>query len=162
MNERIRAREIRLIDAEGNQVGIVTRDEALRLAKDAELDLVEVSGPGVDVPVCRIMDYGKHKFKQSKAKKKQKQVQLKEIKFRPTTEKEDYRVKKEKIIAFLEEGNKVKVTLRFRGREMTHQQLGAELMTRLQEDLTQYAVIDQPPRLEGRQMVMMLSPQKKK
>lgn len=134
------------------------------MAQDAELDLVEVS-PTADPPVCRIMDFGKFLFEQNKkahaAKRKQKQIQIKEVKFRPGTEEGDYQVKLRNLIRFLQEGDKAKVTLRFRGREMAHQQVGRELLNRVQQDLAEYAQVEQMPQMEGRQMVMMLGPKKK-
>ena len=161
MNEQIRIPEVRLIDQEGEQVGIVPTDEARRTAEDAELDLVEIS-PTAKPPVCRIMDYGKFKFEQSKkaheAKKKQKQIQLKEVKFRPGTDEGDYQVKLRNLEKFLNEGNKAKVTLRFRGREMAHKELGLELLKRVEQDLQDLAQVEQQPKLEGRQMIMVLAP----
>lgn len=156
---------MRLIDAEGEQAGVVPIEEALRMAEEAELDLVEVA-PNAEPPVCRIMDYGKYKFEQSKklqaARKKQKQIQVKEIKFRPGTDEGDYRVKLRNLVRFLTEGDKAKVTLRFRGREMAHQELGRDLLQRVEKDLEEYATVEQFPRMEGRQMVMVLSPKKTK
>ena len=138
-------------------------EEALKLAEQAELDLVEIV-PNADPPVCRIMDYGKYIFEQSKkkqaARKKQKQIQVKEIKFRPGTEDGDYRVKLRNLIRFLSHGDKVKVTLRFRGREMVHQELGVKMLERVRTDLEEYGVVEQMPRLEGRQMVMLMAPRK--
>lgn len=138
-------------------------EEALKLAEEAELDLVEIV-PNADPPVCRIMDYGKYIFEQSKkkqaARKKQKQIQVKEIKFRPGTEDGDYRVKLRNLIRFLSHGDKVKVTLRFRGREMVHQELGVKMLERVRTDLEEYGVVEQMPRLEGRQMVMLMAPRK--
>jgi translation initiation factor IF-3 len=134
------------------------------MASDAQLDLVEVS-PTADPPVCRIMDFGKFLFEQNKkahaAKRKQKQIQLKEVKFRPGTEEGDYQVKIRNLIRFLQEGDKAKVTMRFRGREMAHQEVGRELLMRVQTDLAAHAVVEQNPLMEGRQMVMMFSPKKK-
>ncbi len=154
-----------MIDAEGNQKGIVALYEALRMAEEVQLDLVEIS-PNAAPPVCKIMNFGKHLFELNKqrnaAKKKQKQVQTKEIKLRPGTDVGDYQVKLKKITEFLEEGDKVKITLRFRGREMSHQELGMEMMNRLKADLETHAVIEQQPKFEGRQMVMVMGPQKKK
>ena len=144
-------------------LGIVSVREALRMAEEAGVDLVEIA-PQSEPPVCRIMDYGKFLFEQNKkqavARKKQKQVQVKEIKFRPGTDIGDYRVKLRNLIRFLEEGDRVKVTLRFRGREMAHQELGAELLERVKKDLEEYGVVEQFPRMEGRQMVMVMSPKK--
>lgn len=154
---------MRVIDAEGEQAGVLTIDQALALAAESELDLVEIA-PQSEPPVCRVMDYGKFLFetnkKQSVARKKQKQVQVKEIKFRPGTDIGDYRVKLRNLIRFLEEGDRVKVTLRFRGREMAHQELGVELLERVKLDLEEYGVVEQFPRMEGRQMVMVMSPKK--
>ncbi len=139
--------------------------QARRMAEEAELDLVEIS-PTAKPPVCRIMDYGKFRFEQAKkqneARKKQKQIQIKEIKFRPGTDEGDYQVKLRNLIRFLSEGDKAKVTLRFRGREMAHQDLGANLLKRVEDDLTQYGTVEQRPRMEGRQMVMTIAPVKKK
>ena len=139
--------------------------EALQTAAEAELDLVEVS-PNAEPPVCRIMDYGKFKFEQSKklqaARKKQKQIQIKEVKFRPGTDEGDYQVKLRNLIRFLSEGDKAKVTLRFRGREMAHQELGLKLLQRVEADLEEFGLVEQRPRLEGRQMVMVLGPKKTK
>lgn len=154
---------MRVIDAEGEQAGVLTIDQALALAAESDLDLVEIA-PQSEPPVCRVMDYGKFLFetnkKQSVARKKQKQVQVKEIKFRPGTDIGDYRVKLRNLIRFLEEGDRVKVTLRFRGREMAHQELGVELLERVKHDLEEYGVVEQFPRMEGRQMVMVMSPKK--
>jgi translation initiation factor IF-3 len=142
----------------------MTRFEALEMAKSAELDLVEVS-PTADPPVCRIMDFGKFLFEQNKkahaAKRKQKQIQIKEVKFRPGTEEGDYQVKVRNLIRFLQEGDKAKVTMRFRGREMAHQEVGRELLARVQNDLAPYSQVEQNPLMEGRQMVMMFGPKKK-
>ena len=163
MNDRILAPEVRVIDENGEQIGILPIEEALERAADAELDLVEIS-PNAEPPVCRIMDYGKFMFEQNKkqqsAKKKQKQVQVKEIKFRPGTDIGDYRVKLRNLIRFLQDGDRVKVTLRFRGREMAHQELGRELLERVKNDLAEYGTVEQFPKMEGRQMVMVLSPKK--
>jgi len=152
-----------LIDAEGEQVGVVQIAEALKKADEAGLDLVEIS-PNAEPPVCRIMDFGKFRYETSKkkaeARKKQKQTQVKEIKFRPGTDIGDYKVKLRKLIEFLEEGDKAKVTLRFRGREMAHQELGRQLLQRVEEDLKEIGVVEQYPRLEGRLMVMVLAPKK--
>lgn len=163
MNAQITAPQVRLIDAEGEQAGIVSIEEALQSAGEAGLDLVEVS-PNADPPVCRVMDYGKFKFEQSKklqsARKKQKQIQVKEIKFRPGTDEGDYRVKLRNLIRFLSDGDKAKVTLRFRGREMAHQELGRQLLERVEKDLEEYGAVEQWPRMEGRQMVMVFTPKK--
>lgn len=154
---------MRLIDAEGEQVGIVPLEDALATAETAGLDLVEVV-PTAEPPVCRIMDYGKFRFEQSKkknaARKKTRQIQLKEVKFRPGTEEGDYQVKLRNLTRFLEHGDKAKVTLRFRGREMAHRDLGARLLKRVEEDLSDIATVEQFPRMEGRQMIMVLAPRK--
>ncbi|MBA2656649.1 MAG: translation initiation factor IF-3 [Tatlockia sp.] len=165
INDQINVLEVRLIDAEGNQMGIVSTREALRSAEEGGFDLVEIS-PTARPPVCRIMDYGKFLFelskKQAEAKKKQKQIQVKELKFRPTTEDGDYQVKLRNLIRFLTNGDKVKITLRFRGREMAHQDLGMKIMERLQGDTAEFAVIEQHAKREGRQLLMVLSPKKTK
>jgi translation initiation factor IF-3 len=154
---------VRLIDAEGQQVGVVSLREAQQKAQEADLDLVEIV-PNAKPPVCRVMDYGKFLFEQNKkrqvAKKKQKQVQIKEIKFRPSTEEGDYQVKLRNLVRFLEEGDKAKITLRFRGREMSHQELGQKLLKRIEADLTEYGSVEQQPKMEGRQMVMVVAPKK--
>ncbi len=160
MNKGIRVPKIRLIDAEGGQVGVVDRRDAQQMADEAGLDLVMVADGG-DVPVCRIMDYGKHKYQQSKTKGKQSRDRSKEIKIRPGTEDADFHVKLNKLIKFLDSGCKVKVTMRFRGREMAHQDLGLDQMKRLLAELDDHGVVDREPRLEGRQMIMLLSPKKK-
>lgn len=151
---------MRLVDSEGLQVGIVSTREALQRAEESKMDLVEIS-PNAKPPVCRIMDYGKYTFqlskKQSAAKKKQKQVQVKEVKFRPGTDVGDYNVKLRKIVSFLERGDKVKVSLRFRGREMQHRELGMDLMNRLKADFPEGVVVEQEPKFEGRQMSMVVA-----
>lgn len=156
--------EVRLIDVDGNQVGVVSTREALRAARESNLNLVEIS-PTARPPVCRVMDYGKYRFelnkKQAEAKKKQKLIQVKELKFRPTTEDGDYQVKLRNLLRFLEHGDKVKVSLRFRGREMAHQELGMKLMDRLVEDTAEHAVVEQKAKREGRQLLMVLAPKKK-
>jgi translation initiation factor IF-3 len=158
------APQLRVIGADGEQAGVMTRAQALQLALDAALDLVEVS-PTAEPPVVRVMDFGKYLFEQNKkahsAKRKQKQIQVKEVKFRPGTEEADYQVKLRNLTRFLTEGDKAKVTLRYRGREMAHQEIGRRLLTRVQNDLAELAVIEQNPLMEGRQMVMVLSPKKK-
>lgn len=163
INGRIRADEVRLIDSEGEQLGVVPFRVALEKAEEVGLDLVQISN--ADPIVCKIMDYGKFVFEQKKQKaaqkKKQKQIQIKEVKFRPGTDDGDYQVKLRNLIRFLEDGDKGKVTLRFRGREMAHQDLGRRLMERIEKDLAELAVVESRPRLEGRQMTMMLSPKKK-
>ncbi len=157
----ITAPQVRLIGADKEPLGIVSSTEALRLAGEAELDLVEIS-PMAEPPVCRIMDYGKFKYAESKkqheAKLKQKQVQVKEIKFRPGTDEGDYNIKLRNLIKFLNDGDKTKITLRFRGREMAHQEIGMRLIERVRNDLEEFAVVEQFPKMEGRQMVMVLSP----
>ncbi|WP_281258112.1 translation initiation factor IF-3 [Zobellella taiwanensis] len=164
MNEEIRLKEVRLVGLEGEALGVVSISEALEAAAAAGVDLVEIS-PNAEPPVCRIMDYGKFLYEKSKAtkeqKKKQKQIQVKEIKFRPGTDDGDYQVKLRNLIRFLEEGNKAKVTLRFRGREMAHQELGFDLLNRIKADLDELAVVEAFPKLEGRQAVMVLAPKKK-
>lgn len=165
INENITAREVRLIGPEGEQIGIVSIQEALAAAEEARLDLVEIS-PDAEPPVCRVMDYGKHIFEKKKqqaaARKNQKQIQIKEIKFRPGTEEGDYKVKLRNLIKFLSEGDKAKVSLRFRGREMAHQELGMELLKRIEADLAEYGTVEQHPKMEGRQLMMVLAPKKKK
>jgi len=155
---------VRLIGVEGEQIGIVTLEIAISLAEEAEIDLVEIA-PTAQPPVCRLMDYGKFRYQESKkkheAKLKQKQVQIKEVKFRPNTDDGDYNIKLRNLISFLAEGDKTKVTLRFRGREMAHQEFGVRLLERVRDDLEAYATVEQFPRMEGRQMVMVLSPKKK-
>jgi translation initiation factor IF-3 len=152
------------VGVEGEQLGILGLREALALAEESEIDLVEIS-PTAQPPVCKLMDYGKFKYEQSKkrheAKQKQKQIQVKEIKFRPGTDDGDYQVKLRNLIRFLTEGDKAKITLRFRGREMAHQDIGLALLKRVESDLLDVGVVEQFPRLEGRQMVMMISPKKK-
>ena len=155
--------EVRLISAEGEQIGVVPIDRALETAVEAGLDLVEIS-PNVSPPVCKIMDHGRFKFeankKQNAGRKKQKTAQLKEIKFRPGTEDGDYQVKLKNLVRFLESGDKTKITLRFRGREMAHRELGAKLLKRVEEDLSELGTVEQFPKLEGRQMVMVIAPKK--
>ena len=164
MNEEITAPQVRLIGVEGEPIGIVSVAEALKLADEADLDLVEIA-PLAEPPVCRIMDIGKFKYAESKkqheAKLKQKQVQIKEVKFRPGTDEGDYNIKLRNLIKFLADGDKTKVTLRFRGREIAHQQIGMQLMERIRQDLNDHGIVEQFPKMEGRQMVMMLSPKKK-
>ena len=165
INENITAREVRLIGPDGEQVGVVSIQEAIAAAEEAKLDLVEIS-PDAAPPVCRIMDYGKHIFEKKKqqaaARKNQKQIQIKEIKFRPGTEEGDYQVKLRNLIRFLSEGDKAKVSLRFRGREMAHQELGMELLKRVEADLIEYGTVEQHPKMEGRQLMMVIAPKKKK
>lgn len=164
VNYEINAPEVRLIGMKGEQIGIITLESAISLAEEAEIDLVEIA-PTAKPPVCRLMDYGKFRYQESKkkheAKLKQKQVQIKEVKFRPNTDDGDYNIKLRNLIGFLAEGDKAKVTLRFRGREMAHQIFGVRLLERVRDDLDTYATVEQFPRMEGRQMVMVLSPKKK-
>jgi translation initiation factor IF-3 len=165
INENIDATEVRLVLANGEQKGVVTIEEARAEAAEAKLDLVMIA-PDAEPPVCKVMDYGKHIFdlKKQKAanKKKQRKTQLKEIKFRPGTEEGDYQVKLRNLIRFLSDGDKAKVSLRFRGREMAHQHLGLELLNRIRQDLEEYGQVEQEPKMEGRQAVMVLAPSKKK
>ena len=165
LNENITYPQVRVIDQDGEQLGIITSEEALAKAQEAGLDLVEVS-PNAEPPVCRIMDFGKFRFENSKqkqgAKKKQKKTQVKEIKFRPRTEIGDYNVKVKQLRKFLESGDKTKVTMRFRGREFAHQELGMELLKRVVSDLEEISNVEQMPGMEGRQMVMVLGPKKGK
>ena len=155
--------QVRLIGAEGEQLGIVSIEAAKEAAQEAALDLVEIS-PTADPPVCRLMDFGKHLYNESKkrqqAKKKQKIIQVKEVKFRPRTDSGDYAIKLRNIRRFLGNGDRTKITLRFRGREMAHQELGLELLKRVQQDLEDIGVVEQFPKMEGRQMVMLISPKK--
>ena len=161
INDRIRSPEIRLIGADGENVGVVTPARAMQMAEEAGLDLVEIS-PTAEPPVCKIMDFGKFKYetqkREAEARKKQKIIEIKEIKFRPGTDTNDYDVKMRSVVKFLEEGDKVKITLRFRGREMAHQELGLALLRRVEADVTEIGKIESFPRLEGRQMVMMIGP----
>ncbi|MHB1514311.1 MAG: translation initiation factor IF-3 [Acidiferrobacteraceae bacterium] len=163
LNGQIIAPKVRLIGADGQQIGVVSLQEAQQSAEAATLDLVEIS-PNASPPVCRIMDYGKYQYEESKrrhaAKRKQKQIQIKEVKFRPGTDIGDYQVKLRNLTRFLENGDKAKITLRFRGREMAHQELGIQLLKRVEEDLAQVGVVEQRPRLEGRQMVMVINPKR--
>jgi len=165
LNDEIRAKEVRLVDENGEQKGIVSLADAVRAAEAVELDLVEIVA-NAEPPVCKIMDFNKHLFdlkqKQKEAKKKQHQVQVKEIKLRPGTDVGDYNVKLRAIIKFLEEGNKVKITLRFRGREMAHQQLGLAQLQKIEADVVDVGVVEQTPKMEGRQMGMLLGPKKRK
>ncbi|MCU7835668.1 MAG: translation initiation factor IF-3 [gamma proteobacterium symbiont of Taylorina sp.] len=165
INEEITAKEVRLIDAEGEQAGIVSLAEAQRIADDVDLDLVEIA-PTAKPPVCRVMDHGKFIFEQKKKKaqekKKQKQTQVKEIKLRPGTEEGDYQVKLRNLTRFLENGDKTKVTIRFRGREMAHRELGMDVLERIAGDLSEIANVEQRAKLEGRQMTMVLAPKSKK
>ncbi|MDE0589317.1 translation initiation factor IF-3 [Halocynthiibacter sp. C4] len=165
MNDRIRAPEIRLIEADGGNGGVVTPARALAMAEEAGLDLVEIS-PNAKPPVCKIMDFGKFKYEQQKreseARKKQKIIEVKEVKFRPNTDTHDYQVKMRNVFKFLENGDKVKVSLRFRGREMAHQNLGRELLERVAEDTKEHGKVENMPKMEGRQMIMMIGPRPQK
>ncbi|ABD80840.1 bacterial translation initiation factor 3 (bIF-3) [Saccharophagus degradans 2-40] len=163
INDQIEAKEVRLIGADGEQVGIVPIAEALATAQAATLDLVLIAADA-DPVVCKIMDYGKHLFEAKKAKaaakKKQKQQQVKEMKFRPGTEEGDYKVKLKNLQRFLEQGDKAKVSLRYRGREMAHQELGMEMMKRIEVDLAEIGTVEQYPKMEGRQLIMVIAPKK--
>ena len=163
-NGEITAPKVRVIGPDDQQIGILYTREAIQQAEDAGLDLVEVS-PTAEPPVCRIMDFGKYLFEQNKkqqsARKKQKQIQVKEVKFRPTTDEGDYQIKMRNLTRFLSEGDKAKITIRFRGREMLHQELGAELINRIKGDLGELALVEQYPKLEGRQLIMVVAPKKK-
>lgn len=165
INDAIEAREVRLIDEDGTQIGIVPLEDALTRARGKELDLVLMAADA-EPPVCRIMDYGKFVFEAKKEKsaqkKKQKQTQLKEMKFRPGTEEADYQVKLRNLKRFLEDGDKAKVTLRFRGREMVHQDLGLDLLMRVKEDLLELGAVEMDPKMEGRQMTMVIAPRSRK
>jgi len=166
INEEITAKEVRLVGFEGEALGIVSLQEAFNKADVAGVDLVEIS-PNAEPPVCKVMDFGKFLFEKSKAqkeqKKKQKQIQIKEIKFRPGTDVGDYQVKLRNLTKFLEGGDKAKVTIRFRGREMAHQEIGIELLNRIKTDLEHIAVVESfPKKVEGCQMIMMMSPVAKK
>ncbi|RMD47024.1 MAG: translation initiation factor IF-3 [Alphaproteobacteria bacterium] len=161
VNERIRVPEIRLIGPEGENLGITTPERGREIAAEHGLDLVEIS-PNARPPVCKIMDYGRYKYEQAKreaeARKKQKVIEVKEVKFRPNTDTHDYEVKLRNIRRFLEEGNKVKVTLRFRGREMAHQDIGRQLLERVAGDVEGLGKVEHMPKLEGRQMIMIIGP----
>ncbi len=163
VNEQVSCHEIRLIGAEGENVGLITPKDAMSLASEAGLDLVEIS-PNASPPVCKIMDFGKYKYeqqkKESEARKKQKTIEVKEIKFRPNTDTHDYEVKMRSVVKFLDNGDKVKITMRFRGREMAHQDLGRQLLERVANDTNEIGKIDSIPKLEGRQIVMMINPSK--
>jgi len=163
-NEEIEAYELRVIGEDSRQIGVMNREDALRAARERGLDLVEVD-PNATPPVCKILDYGRYVFEQSKrahaARKKQKQIQVKEIKLRPGTDQGDYDVKLRNLLRFIEHGDKTKITLRFRGREMVHQELGAKLLDRVREDLSEVAMVEQEPKLEGRQLTMVMAPRKR-
>jgi len=164
LNEEITAPEVRLIGVEGEQVGIVSVRQALTLAEEAGVDLVEIA-PLATPPVCRIMDFGKFKYQEAKraheAKLKQKQIQVKEVKFRPGTDDNDYAIKMRNLIKFLQEGDKAKITLRFRGREMAHQEFGIRMLERIKADLEEVGQVEQFPKMEGRQLIMVIAPIKK-
>jgi len=155
--------EIRLIDQDGSNVGIVSPERAIGMAEEVGLDLVEIS-PGATPPVCKIMDFGKYKYEKQKksaeARKKQKIIEIKEVKFRPNIDTHDYDVKMRSVTKFLDEGDKVKVTLRFRGREMAHQELGRELLQKIAGDIEEIGNVESMPKMEGRQMIMMVAPQR--
>ena len=161
INGAIRALKVRCIDPEGEQLGVIETIEAIRKAEDFGLDLVEVQ-PNADPPVCKILDYGKFKYEAQKraneARKKQKIIEIKEIKLRPNIDEHDYQVKMRNVQKFLHAGDKVKVTLRFRGREMAHQEIGANVLTRVREETDEFAKVEAMPKLEGRQMIMVLAP----
>lgn len=165
INDEITAPEIRLIGVEGEQLGIFSVRQALQMAEEAEVDLVEIA-PMAAPPVCRLMDFGKFKYQEAKraaeAKKKQKVVEVKEVKFRPGTDENDYQIKLRNVIKFLGEGDKAKITLRFRGREMAHQEIGMRMLERIKLDLEQQAIVEQFPKMEGRQLIMVMAPSKKK
>ncbi|HJD43943.1 MAG TPA: translation initiation factor IF-3 [Candidatus Paenalcaligenes intestinipullorum] len=164
INGEIRVPEVRLIGVEGEQLGIVKVSEALNLAEENEIDLVEIA-PQASPPVCRLMDYGKFRYQEQKrqqeARAKQKTIQLKEVKFRPNTDEGDYNVKLRNVRRFIEDGDKVKVSLRFRGREMAHQELGMRVLERVRDDVEEICQVEAMPKLEGRQMIMVLAPKKK-
>ena len=161
VNEDIAVLRVRLVDERGNMVGVVGRNEALVMASDVGLDLVEVA-PNADPPVCKILDFGKYKYEEQKkkneARKKQKIIEVKEIKLRPSIDHHDYDVKMRSMVKFIEEGDKVKVTMRFRGRELAHQELGMDVLVRVRDDLDEIAKVEQMPRMEGRQMTMVVAP----
>jgi translation initiation factor IF-3 len=160
INEHIRVKEVRLIDQDGNQLGVVALVDALAKAKEAELDLVEVS-PNADPPVCKIIDFGTYHYHQQKRQKKPKKTKMKVITLRPVTDEGDYQVKLRNLMRFLEGGDKVKIVIRFRGREIVHNELGSKVLNRFRDDLEGHAMIDQSPKLEGRQMMMIVSPKRK-
>ncbi len=165
INGEVNAREVRLIGMDGEIIGIMSGREALKMAEEADTDLVEIS-PNATPPVCRLMDYGKFKYQEQKkaaeARAKQKIIQVKEIKLRPGTDENDYQVKMRNIKRFIEDGDKVKVTLRFRGREMAHQEIGMRQLERIRDELNEMVQVESMPKLEGRQMIMMLAPARKK
>jgi len=162
-NDQITASEVRLVDAEGEQVGIVSIEAALQAAEAAGMDLVQMADSSP--PVCKVMDYGKHIFEAKKQKaaqlKKAKRIQIKEMKFRPGTDEGDYQVKLRNLVRFLENGDKAKVTLRYRGRELAHQEIGMQLLKRVEADLSELGAVEQFPKMEGRQMTMVIAPKKR-
>lgn len=162
VNQSITADSVRVVDENGEMIGVMSPAQGIERAQQAGLDLVEVS-PNANPPVCKILDYGKYKYEQQKraqeAKKKQVKIELKEIKLRPGIEEHDYQVKLKKIIEFVEKGNKVKVTMRFRGRELAHKEIGFKVLDRIQEDTQEIAKVDAKPKMDGRQIIMMLGPQ---
>jgi len=164
LNEEITAPEVRLVGLEGEPLGIVSIVQALAMAEEVGVDLVEIA-PMAEPPVCRMMDFGKFKYQEAKraheAKLKQKQIQVKEVKFRPGTDDNDYAIKLRNLTKFLQEGDKAKITLRFRGREMAHQEFGIRMLERIKGDLEEHAVVEQFPKMEGRQLVMVMAPHKK-
>ncbi|MDA9228622.1 MAG: translation initiation factor IF-3 [Paracoccaceae bacterium] len=161
VNERITSEKIRLIGADGGNVGETTPSHGMTLAEEAGLDLVEIS-PNANPPVCKVMDFGKYKYelqkREAEARRKQKTIEIKEIKFRPNTDTHDYEVKMKSVVKFLANGDKVKITMRFRGREMAHQRLGLQLLNRVENDLLEVGKVENMPKLEGRQMVMLIGP----
>ena len=165
MNDEISAPEVRLVGPEGEQLGIVSIRQALAQAEEAGFDLVEIA-PMAQPPVCKIMDFGKFKYQEAKraheAKLKQKQVQVKEVKFRPGTDENDYQIKMRNVVKFLGDGDKAKITLRFRGREMAHQEIGMRMLERIKADLEEQAMVEQFPKMEGRQLIMVLAPSRKR
>ena len=165
MNGEINAPEVRLVGIDNEPLGIVKIADAMKMSEDAQVDLVEIA-PQADPPVCRLMDYGKFKYQEQKkaheARLKQKIIQVKEVKFRPGTDEGDYNIKVRNLTRFLEEGDKTKVTLRFRGREMAHQEIGMRLLEKVKADLEPVGVVEQFPKMEGRQMIMVIGPKKKK
>ena len=165
INGEINAREVRLIGTDGEIIGVMSGRDAMKMAEEADTDLVEIS-PNAEPPVCRLMDYGKFKFQEQKkaaeARATQKVIQVKEIKFRPGTDENDYQVKMRNIKRFIEDGDKVKITLRFRGREMAHQEIGMRQLERVRDEMGELIQVESMPKLEGRQMVMMISPARKK
>lgn len=165
INGEITAREIRLVGIDGEPIGITPTRDAMRMAEEIDTDLVEIS-PNAEPPVCRLMDYGKFKFQEQKkaaeARSKQKIVQIKEVKFRPATDENDYQVKIRNVKRFIEDGDKVKISLRFKGREMAHQNIGMTLLIRIRDELADITQVESMPKLEGRQMIMLLAPPRKK